>query len=333
MASLYDITGEKFFTPLASNNRKIYIDTILFLHNVINELFETQDNDKARIVDILTEHLNDMVSIQIYSDDIGEEIDNDDDNNVKSALLINKVEDYGWLSEESIGNGKKAFDFNSHSYSFIALIEELMENRKPQYTSYIKTINNIIYKFDYTTIDDLEIVDNALVDFIVALRGLRSNIQRYYKNITKNKDSMDLETLLDEFTGVYQEYFFDSSYLNLKIRDKVDAEIPRIEEQLERVFDDFLSVEKLVSAKIKDKGFEDYSVASLVIRDIQKRIMSNIKTIPSIIEMIDSKNEKYVTRNVSVIIHLITRGEDIEGILHRLIDYVKVNDIDDNFIS
>jgi hypothetical protein len=131
MASLYDITGEKFVTPLASKNRKIYIDAILFLHKVINELFETQDNDKARIVDILKEHLNDMVSIQIYSDDTGEEIDNDDDNNVKTALLINKLEDYGWLSEESIGNGKKALDFNSHSYSFIALIEELMENRKP----------------------------------------------------------------------------------------------------------------------------------------------------------------------------------------------------------
>ncbi len=333
MASLYDITGEKFFTPLASKNRKIYIDTILFLHKVINELFETQENDKARIVDALTEHLNDMVSIQIYSDDTGEEIDNDDDNNVKAALLINKLEDYGWLSEESIGNGKRALDFNSHSYSFIALIEELMENRKPQYTSYIRTINNIIYKFDYTIIDDLEIVDNALIDFIVALRGLRSNIQRYYKNITKNKDSMDLEALLDEFTGEYKEYFFDSSYLNLKIRDNVDAEIPKMEEQLEKVFDDYLGVEKLVSAKMKEKGFEEYSAASLAIRDIQKRIMSNIKTIPSIIEMIDSKNEKYVTRTVSVIIHLITRGEDIEGILHRLIDYVKVNDIDDNFIS
>ena len=68
MASLYDITGEKFFTPLASKNRKVYIDTILFLKKVINELFETQENDKSKIVDILTEHLDDSVSIKLYND-------------------------------------------------------------------------------------------------------------------------------------------------------------------------------------------------------------------------------------------------------------------------
>lgn len=49
--------------------------------------------------------------------------------------------------------------------------------------------------------------------------------------------------------------------------------------------------------------------------------------------MIDTKNNKYVTRTVSVIIHLISRGEDIEGILNRLISYVKDNDITDQYLS
>ena len=49
--------------------------------------------------------------------------------------------------------------------------------------------------------------------------------------------------------------------------------------------------------------------------------------------MIDTKNNKYVTRTVSVIIHLISRGEDIEGILNRLISYVKENDVIDQYVS
>ena len=142
-----------------------------------------------------------------------------------------------------------------------------------------------------------------------------------------------LEKLLEEFTGEYKEYFFDSSYVNLKIRDGVDTEIPKIEERLENILDDYLCKEELVKSKMNEKGFEDYNKAYKAIDEIHNRIMSNIKTIPSIKEMNDSKNEKYVTRTISVIIHLINRGEDIDGILNRLIDYVKKNDVEDNYIS
>ncbi len=334
MTSLYDICGEKFFTPLASKNRKIYIDTILYLKQVINELFETEENDKSKIVDILANHLDEKVSIKLYNDDSNDEIETEMDNKFKAQLLISKLEEYDWLIEEALGNGKKTLDFNSHAYSFIALIEELINNSRPQYTSYIRIIKNEIYKFDYSTVDSIQIVDDNLSKEVEALRGLRSDIRRYYRNITKNKDKKSLEALLEEFTGEYKEYFFDSAYLNLKIRDNIDASIPEIEEQLDVIFSDFLNMEKLVGAQMKEKGYEDYDVASNYIEQMKRRILSNVKSIPSIIEMIDSKNEKYVTRTVSVIIHLINRGEDIEGILHRLIDYVKKNDdIDESFIS
>ena len=102
--------------------------------------------------------------------------------------------------------------------------------------------------------------------------------------------------LLDEFTGEYKEYFFDSAYLNLKIKDNVDSEIPKIIDDLESTFSKFLQMEKLVNSKVDGKEF-DYDKASLYVHYMVKRIMSNIKTIPSIIEMIDTKNEKYVNRN------------------------------------
>ncbi len=332
MASIYDITGDNFFTPLASKNRKIYMESILYLHGLINELFEAGENDKNKIIDALTYHLNDLVSIKLYQENSDEEIENATDNASKARFIINTLENYGWLIEETIGNGKRAMDFTSHSYNFIALIEELIKNRKPSYTGYVRVLKDVVFKFDYSRIDNLEIVDKQLNDFVVSLRGLRSSIQRYYRNITKNKNSMDLEALLDEFTGEYKDVFFDSSYLRLKIVDNVDTEIPKIEEKLEEVFDDFLGMEKLIKARI-DKDYKDYDAAYKFVNETQKRILSNVKTIPSLIKMIDTKNNKYVTRTVSVIIHLISRGEDIEGILNRLISYVKDNDITDQYLS
>lgn len=333
MASLYDITGEKFFTPLSSRNKKVYIDTILFLKKVINELFETQENDKTKIVDILTEYLNNQTSIQLYNDDSNDAIEDEMDNRFKAQLLINKLEEYDWLVEEALGDGKKTLDFNKHAYSFIFLIEEIINNSKPQYTSYIRIIKTELEQFKYNILDSLQIVDDNLKKEVDALRGLRSDIRRYYRNITKNKDKQNLELLLEEFTGEYKEYFFDKAYLNLKIRDNIDAVIPEIEDRIEEIFSDFLNMEKLVKAYSDEKKV-DYDEASNYVEQTRKNIMANIKAIPSIIESIDSKNEKYVTRTVSVIIHLINRGEDIEGILHRLIDYVSKNDdIDESFIS
>lgn len=332
MASIYDITGDNFFTPLASKNRKIYMESILYLHSLINELFEAGENDKNKIIDALTYHLNDLVSIKIYQENSDEEVENAFDNASKARFIINNLENCGWLVEEVVGDGKRAMDFSSHSYSFIALIEELINNRKPSYTGYVRVLKDVVFKFDYSRIDNLEVVDKQLNDFVVSLRGLRSSIQRYYRNITKNKNSVDLEALLDEFTGEYKDVFFDSSYLRLKIIDNVDNEIPKIEEKLEEVFDNFLGMEKLINARI-DKDFKDYAAAYNYVIETKKRIMTNIKTIPSLIKMIDAKNNKYVTRTVSVIIHLISRGEDIEGILNRLISYVKENDITDHYIS
>ena len=332
MTSLYEIVGEKFFTPLASKNRKVYLDTILFLHQLINELFENGENDKVKIVDSLTQHLDDSAYIEFFSDDGNYDVEITINNREKAQLLILKLEEYDWLIEESVGDGKKTLDFNPSAYSFISLIIEIIENRKPQYTSYIKTINNTLSNFNYTIIDDLEIVDKTLIDFVFALRGLRSDIQRYYKNITKNKNEKTLITLLEQFTGEYKEYFFDSAYLDLKIRDNVDACIPKIKMKLEQIFNDDINMQKLIQVQSKkqlqDKknGIDCMVDAAANIEEIRKRIFININSIPSIIETIDSKNEKYVTRTVSVIIHLINRGEDITGILHRLIDYVKQND-------
>ena len=155
MASIYEIVGDNFFTPLASKNRRLYVDSILYLHKLINELFEAGENDKNRIIDALAERLDDMVSIKIYQETSDEEIENTSDNVGKARHIINVLENYGWLVQESIGDGKKAMDFSSFSYNFIALIEELINNRKPVYSGYVKVLKLYVFKFDYKNIDNL----------------------------------------------------------------------------------------------------------------------------------------------------------------------------------
>lgn len=334
MSSFFDITSKRFFIPLASLNKELYLDTIFFLNKLIADLDDGNENDKPLIIKKLSEHLDDLVNIDIYNDETNEQEINIVDNQIKAALLINKLRDYNWIFEEGIGD-KVTLNFYDYSYSFIKLITELSSNTKRQYTGYIRQISNAIHKFDYSRIDDFEFIDKELEDFVTALKSLHSNVQRYYRNITRNKNSYELEQLLDEFTGDYKENFFDTAYINLKIRDNFDSEIPKITEKLESLFLDFSKVEKLVNARI-DKDY-DFDRANNYVIDTKKKILSNIRSIPSLMERIDSKNEKYVTRTVSVIIYMISRGKDIEGILHRLIDYVKDDYIEDtslvNFFS
>ncbi len=91
MSTIYDITGEKFFAPLASRNRHIYMNVILYLHKVINELFEGNENNKVKIVEMLAEYLEDLAYIKIYSEDSNEEIESKD-SIFKAQFLINWCE-------------------------------------------------------------------------------------------------------------------------------------------------------------------------------------------------------------------------------------------------
>ena len=104
-------------------------------------------------------------------------------------------------------------------------------------------------------------------------------------------------------------------------------------DSLEEIFDDYLNMEKLINARIDKKEYDTYDKALLYVEEVKCNIMRNIKKIPDLINRIDRKNQKYVDRTISVIIHLISRGENIEGVLNRLIDYVKEESPTQPFIN
>ena len=54
------------------------------------------------------------------------------------------------------------------------------------------------------------------------------------------------------------------------------------------MFDDFLGMEKLIKARI-DKDYKDYDAAYKFVNETQKRILSNVKTIPSLIKRLIQK--------------------------------------------
>lgn len=332
MATIFDIVGENYFSVLASKNRRIYLDSILFLNVLINELFEDGSNDKEIIILKLADYLNDRAFNKLIEENSDDELENTNDSILKAKYIINVLLGYGWLIEESIGNGKKALDFTDNSYSFIELIKEISESKKSSYTSYVKIIKDTLFNFNYNNIDSLEIIDKQLIGFVNSLRGLHSSLQRFYKHITKNKTSEDLVTLLDEFTSDYKDSFFDSSYYRLKVNDNVDTEIPKIESKLEDIFSNEDAITKLVVAR-RDKNYNTIEKCEQYVLDAKKNILKNIRSIPVLIKMIDSKNSMYITRTLNVIMHLIKRGEDIEGVLNRLISYATKNEIDQSFIS
>ena len=298
VVNLYDVVGEKFFSPLSSKNRKVYLEVILFLNKLIQSLDEAGENDKNKIIDCLSEHLSDMHNVKFYDDENDEYYEVD--NHVKALIILNRLKEFQWIFEEGLGNGNIAINFYDYSYSFIRIIEEVMLNKKRQYTGYIRIISQAISFFNYSTIDDLENIDVNLEEFIDALNSLYSNIQRYYRNIAKNKDDIELAKLLNEFTKDYRKNFFDSSYLNLKIRDNVDYSIPKLIDSLEEIFDDYLNMEKLINARIDKKDYDTYDKALLYVEEVKCNIMRNIKKIPDLINRIDRKNQKYVDRTISV---------------------------------
>ena len=327
--NIYDFIGEKFFTPLASKNKFIYMDTILFLNRLLSDLDQEQGNFKYRAVEELAIHLEDFHTVNIYNDE--DILIDEKDNRVKANLIINKLIEYDWLVEESVGNGQRSLNFKNYALLFINTIIEIQENTKRQYSGYIRTIKSSINHFDYSKIDDFEIIDKELNALVVELRILQANLMAYYNNMIKNKDKTELKEILAEFTGDYKRNFYDSSYYNLKIRDKIDNELPRLTRALDDILANTLKMEMLIEARI-DKDY-DSATARLWVNKCKERIISNIRKLPNLITSIDDKNNKYITRTISVIYHKIKRGEDIEGVLNQVIDYVKDDVIEYDFMK
>ena len=66
--NVFDIVGESYFTVLSSKNRKVYLDSILYLNSLINDLFEANENDKEKIVELLADHLSEKYSVKIINE-------------------------------------------------------------------------------------------------------------------------------------------------------------------------------------------------------------------------------------------------------------------------
>lgn len=329
--NVFDIVGESYFTVLSSKNRKVYLDSILYLNSLINDLFEANENDKEKIVELLADHLSEKYSVKIIDEYTDDEVENIFNNTDRARYILNVLINYGWLIEESVSNGRKALDFTDYSYRFIDLIKEIGTNNKPSYTSHIKIIKNELDNFKVNDVDSLEIINRELKAFVSSLRGLHSSLQRFYKHITNNKTKEDLINLLEEFTGEYRDYFFDSSYYKLKVTDNVSFMLPVIKERIEEILNDESSEWALVASR-QDNEY-NYEQANKYVMDAKRDIFNNLEIIPTLIEMIDNKNNMYITRTINVVMHLINRGEDVEGLLNRLITLVKDNKTEDNFIS
>lgn len=323
MDNIFDIVGDKFFLPLVSKNKKIYINIIVYLYELISELDESEENDDEKIKESLSRHLEDNVFNIDYEEDMGE-------GESKSSYFIKNLKRYGWIFAENQINNSTSLNFPDYTYSFIKFMQELIQNTKRQPSGYIKQIRSAIFPgFSFDDIDSLEIVYNSLEDLTIALKSLHSNIQRYYRNITTDKTNIELETLLKHFIGEYKTDFLDKSYFNLKTRDNIDTEIPRILERMEEIFSNHTQFDKMIESIIsKDKSEQE---AFMYLHNMKTKIRKNLKSIPVIINGIDNKNQKYVNRTISVLLHLINRGEDIEGILNRIIEFVKPATKDEYF--
>lgn len=96
---IYNVIPDKFFSPLASPNKKVYADCIFLIYKLMNSQLAF-GIERDLIIDCLMDYFNEHQE---------ELVDEDDIKNIKSSrdkagLILRKLYEYGWVDQDQTKN-------------------------------------------------------------------------------------------------------------------------------------------------------------------------------------------------------------------------------------
>jgi hypothetical protein len=321
MANLYRIIGTSFFSALSSRNRDVYLDCLFILHDVLDDLYQEEQNTKPNVTSLIEDYLNSKIDTTIYEED--DSVANLRGNREKANYILNLLIKQKWLFEEDLGNYSVAINFYNHSSRIIRILKEIESNDQTEYTGLISTIYLSLKNFSYNDIGQFEQIYKRTDELISNLKTLRSNIYLYYNDMIKNKSKENLEELFEQLIS-YKKKFFDKAFYNLQTKDTLKKYKYDILVYLNQIIENKDAINQLTKLSISDKYPTEEEANNFILMKLHT-VLAAFENIDRLNHSISERSEQYINALISKIQYILNRSEDIEGIFNQIFDLV-IND-------
>jgi hypothetical protein len=233
-------------------------------------------------------------------------------------LIIRKLVEYGWLTNETTYSHVQLIHFNDYAVDIIKTLDKIINNTKLEYQAVIYTIYTLIR----SNSENKGILLNQIFEntdkLITGLKSLNSNIKKYIDELTKYATVAEI---MDALFNDYRANIVDKAYHRLKTSDNVSKFRPEIVEALEGYMKDeqFINIAAREISEIKELSLEEGTER---VQDILRELIDAFHNIDFIIEEIDNKNSQYQRSAINRARFLLSNSEDLSGQVKEILLYM-----------
>ncbi|MGL5066473.1 MAG: Wadjet anti-phage system protein JetA family protein [Sarcina sp.] len=309
----FKVVPEKFFVPLSSLNKSLYIEVISLLYNSVQNGL-SYGIEKEIMVSAIEDFLEGQNVEMILEEE--EECKNTRE---KANLVLRNLIQYGWIYSEVTINYKTIINFHDYSITMIETFLKLVNKESVEYRGNIITIYTLLVSGeDRNAWITLRQVYENTKEIITSLKSLNSNIKKYMDNLTQK---MKVEEILEDLFGKYTREVLDKSYHKLKTSENISRYRPKIIEILYEKLGNEEFLNSAISVYIEDVEAISSEDAKEEISEMIVSIINAFNDIDDITNEIDIKNTKYIRASVTRAKFLLNNSKDMVGVLKDILEF------------
>lgn len=319
---LFKIIPHNFFNIFISNNRELYIQSMLAIYD------ETKNNNYD-----LTQNQCFIILSRYHDDKIfkykPEAFENDlpSDKIIENyaRLILKNLTYYGWLEETVVIEEKTVYlSIPTYALQFLEAIKNIIN---PATFQTEKCITNIYANIKQISKDDISssfYVQNAY-DSILELerlyREMTFNIKIYYNKLLE-KDS--ISNLIEEHFDDYTNSSLFKKYFSLKTDDNVYKFRYEIISTVNNISNDYELIKVMARQIHIRKQMHENEAEDELLLNLDK-IKSTLEDIDKKQNTVNKKHNQYVGATLDRINYLKNRDEDFKGNIVKILNIISNN--------
>jgi hypothetical protein len=229
MDSPFKHLPERFFSPLASRNREHYAHALLAFYEGF--LSSPSGVERDALVDKLERYCETLTGIEQEDDDdvmLEEEDTASPWPRRMALLLLKKIRDAGWVSEETLQDFTRIVNIESRAKPFFEALHMTATGGGTEYESHIVAIYSLLCS-DASADNGHFIVLRAhdhMMRLLDSLKVLSQNIKGHFEMLFPA--DLDIPEILHAHYNTYMEEIIDRAYTRLKTSDNLSRYRPEI---------------------------------------------------------------------------------------------------------